>query len=101
LTDRLRHIRRALRWCQVNVIEVDGVRKVSLLDVRRDALGRALDVEQTRVVVEKLVTAGWLRALPIKQTGGRPEGRWEVNSLLFEPAESPESPERQAQRNRT
>jgi hypothetical protein len=67
--------------------------KLSLMDIRRDALARALDVEQTRAVVERLTAAGWLRAAPIVKTGGRPKERWAVNPQLFKPAESPESPE--------
>jgi hypothetical protein len=94
LTDRHRHARRALNWCLQNDRDV-----VSLKDLRRDALNHALDVGETRAqVVDRLVTAGWLRAEPIVTTGGRPKERWEVNPRLFGRAESAQSAERQAQK---
>jgi hypothetical protein len=72
LTDRHRHLRRALRWIKAN-----GRTEVSLKDIRREAFGGALDAEQTRDLLDRLVT-GWLR--PGKtDTGGRPY----VNPRIF------------------
>ena len=59
--------------------------------VRREALGGSVDVEQTRDLVDRMVEAGWLRAEPIVQTGGRPRERWAVNPRLFETAGTAES----------
>jgi hypothetical protein len=80
LTDRHRHLRRALRW-----IKADGQTEVSLKDVRREALGAALDAEQVRGLLDRLVTAGWLRLEKI-ETGGRPRERWLVNPAIFQAA---------------
>jgi hypothetical protein len=77
LTDRHRHLRRALRWIKAN-----GRTEVSLKDLRREAFGGAVDAEQTRDLIDRLVTAGWLR--PEKtDTGGRPLERWHVNPRIF------------------
>jgi hypothetical protein len=86
-TDRHRHLRRTLRWIRAN-----GLSVVSLKDVRREALGGALDADQTRDLLDRLVTAGWLR-LEKTETGGRPKERWVVNPRLFEtaPAETAET----------
>jgi hypothetical protein len=88
LSDRHCHLRRVLRWLRSN-----DHHEISLKDVRREALGGAVDVEQTRDLVGRLVTTGWLRAEPVVQTGGRPRERWTVNPRLFEAAETAESAE--------
>jgi hypothetical protein len=88
LTDRHHHIRRALRW-----LRSSGHREVSLKDIRREALGGSIDVEQTRDLVARMVAAGWLCAEPIVKTGGRPRERWIANPRLFEAAETAESAE--------
>ena len=89
LTDRYRHLRRLLRWARAN-----GRTEVSLKDVRREALGGALDAEQTRDLLDRLVAVGWLH--PEKtETGGRPRERWYVNPRLFETAETAQSAETQ------
>jgi Protein of unknown function (DUF3987) len=73
LTDRHRDLRRALRW-----IKASGRTEVSLKDIRREAFGGVLDAERTRDLLDRLVTARWLR--PEKtDTGGRPLERWQVN----------------------
>ena len=82
-TDRHRHIRRILRWLRANDRDV-----VSLKDMRREALGEALDGEQTRDLIERMIAAGWLRAEPIVHTGGRPRERWAVNPRLFASAQT-------------
>jgi hypothetical protein len=78
LTDRHKHVRRALRWIQANRLPV-----VSLKDIRREALGGSLDADQTRDLLDRLVAAGWVR-LEKTETGGRPRDRWFVNPRLFE-----------------
>jgi Protein of unknown function (DUF3987) len=79
LTDRHKHIRRVLRWIRVNHRE-----QVSLKDVRREALGGALDAEQAHDLLDRMVATGWLRLNTIK-TGGKPLHRWLVNPKLLEP----------------
>jgi hypothetical protein len=97
LTDRHRNIRRVLRWVLANVTKnAKDQYEVSLMDIRREALSGCVDVEQARDLVNRMVTAGWLRVKPIEQTGsagGRPRERWLVNPLLFKPAETAESAE--------
>jgi Protein of unknown function (DUF3987) len=80
LSDKHKHLRRALRWIRAHRLPA-----VSLKDIRRDALGGSLDRDQTRDLLERLVTAGWLR--PEKtETGGRPRERWLTHPILFETA---------------
>ena len=63
------------------------------MDIRREALGRRLDAEQTRSLLDGLVRAGWLKLVTTK-TGGRAIHRWRVNPLLFSGAPTPERSER-------
>ena len=92
LTEKHTNARRALSWTRANQRT-----EVSIQDIRQDALGRRLDAEQTRSLLDGLVRAGWLKLLTMK-TGGRAVHRWQVNPQLFPTAsplpESPESPER-------
>jgi hypothetical protein len=88
LTDRHRHIRRTLRWLRAN-----DRHEVSLRDIRREALGEGVDVEQTRDLVDRMIVAGWLRAEPAVKTGGRPRERWFANPRIFEPAATAKSAE--------
>jgi hypothetical protein len=63
-------------------------------DIRQDALGRRVDAEQTRSLLDGLVRAGWLK-LVTEKTAGRAIHRWHVNPQLFSgPSPLPESPER-------
>jgi Protein of unknown function (DUF3987) len=71
------HARRALLWIRAQQKE-----DVSLMDIRRDALGQRLDGKQTRAVMETLVQANWLKA-HTSPTGGRPSQRWWVNPALY------------------
>jgi Protein of unknown function (DUF3987) len=91
LTEKHTNARRALSW-----IRASQKTEVSLQDIRQDALGRRLDAEQTRSLLDGLVRAGWLKLVTTK-TGGRAAHRWQVNPHLFAGAdplpESPESPE--------
>jgi hypothetical protein len=93
LTDRHRNARRVLRWCRAN-----GRREISLMDVRREALGGSVDLEETRALVERLTAAGWLRNEPVIQTGGRPRERWGVNPRLSGLAETAGTAEMKAQK---
>jgi hypothetical protein len=77
LTDRHRHLRRALRWIKAN-----GRTEVSLKDIRREAFGGALGAEQTRDLLDRLVTAGWLRSEKT-DTGGAPVGALAHKSKNF------------------
>ena len=75
-----RHVtsRRVLRWIRLNQHS-----EISLKDIRRNALGHTLDAEQTERLLDRLVTAGWLRMEIEKPTGaGRPSKRWTVNPTL-------------------
>jgi hypothetical protein len=93
LSDRHRNARRLLRW-----IAASGKAEVSREEMRRDALGRSLDAEQTQDLIGMLERAGWLRkkeALTGPQ-GGRPVYRWEVNpNLLNGTAQTPQTPQTQ------
>jgi hypothetical protein len=88
LTEKHTNARRALCW-----IRTAQKAEVSLLDVRREALGRRIDAEQTRSLLDGLVRAGWLKLVTTK-TGGRAIHRWRVNPLLFSGAPTPERSER-------
>jgi hypothetical protein len=85
LTERHADARRVLRWAKAN-----HKTEVSLEAVRRDALAQKLNAERTLVVIEALVRAGWLRPkhTAVGKAGGRPAYRWEVNPLLWAPAET-------------
>jgi hypothetical protein len=84
LTEKQANARRALRWIRTN-----QKTEVSLLDIRREALGRQFDAEQTRNLLDGLVRAGWLKLVTTK-TDGRAIHRWQVNPLLFSGAPTPE-----------
>jgi Protein of unknown function (DUF3987) len=88
LTDRHRQIRRVLRW-----VRAYNRHEISLKDIRREALGESVDVGQTRELVDRMVTAGWVRVMPVVKTGGRPKERWTINPRLFEPAETAKTAE--------
>jgi Protein of unknown function (DUF3987)/Bifunctional DNA primase/polymerase, N-terminal len=88
LTEKHANARRALCWIRTN-----RKPEVSLLDIRREALGRRLDAEQTRSLLDGLVRAGWLKLVTTK-TDGRAIHRWQVNPLLFSGAPMPERSER-------
>jgi hypothetical protein len=81
LTDRHKHIRRALRWIREHRAE-----QFSLREVRREALSASLDAEQTYALLDRMVTAGWLQPPEKSSTGGRPLERWRVNPKIFETA---------------
>jgi hypothetical protein len=88
LTEKHTNARRALCWFRTNQKP-----EVSLLGVRREALGRRLDAERTRILLDGLVRAGWLKLVTTK-TDGRAIHRWQVNPLLFSGAPEPERSER-------
>jgi hypothetical protein len=88
LTETHANARRTLRWLATNRPE-----EVSLLDIRREALGRRLDAAQTRSLLDGLARAGWLKLLTTK-TAGRSIHRWQVNPQLFSGAPASERSER-------
>jgi hypothetical protein len=81
LTERHADARRILRWLAAN-----RRTEVSREDIRRYALGRSRDADQTQILLDQLCKAGWLRRRP-KATGGRPSVRYEVNPKLHEIAQ--------------
>jgi hypothetical protein len=80
LTERHAKTRRVLRWLQANNRD-----QVSREDVRREALSRHLDAEETQKVIDALERAGWLKKVRIETTG-RAKHRWRVNPKLFSEA---------------
>jgi hypothetical protein len=77
LSERHKAERRVLRW-----LKAVRLAEVSREDVRRDALARKYDADQVQTVLDRLVTAGWLRERQVP-TAGRTAHRWEVNPMLF------------------
>jgi hypothetical protein len=79
LSERHATARRALRW-----IGAGGLTEVSLQDIRRRALAHSLDESGTKLLVDRLVTAGWLRPKAVSEPApaSRPARRWEVNPNL-------------------
>jgi hypothetical protein len=88
LSQRHANARRVLLW-----IKAHGKGEVSREEIRRDALGRSLDADQTQCLLDNLVKAGRLLETPIG-TAGRTRRRWQVNPLIHETAETAERPER-------
>jgi hypothetical protein len=90
LSDRHKEARRVLRW-----IRAHQRAEVSREDVRRDAIGRSLNAEETEELLRFLVRAGWLRETvhPSGPKGGKPARRWQVNPTLYATAETPQTPE--------
>src|SRR5262249_20642218 len=84
LTEKHNNARRALCWIRAN-----QKTEVSLLDIRREALGRRLDAEQTRSLLDGLVRAGWLKLVTAK-TAGQPMRRCHVIIPLFSGVPTPD-----------
>jgi hypothetical protein len=86
--ERLMH--QVLGW-----IRARGAAQISREDVRRDALGQALNAHQSLQVIQSLERAGFLRKAEVDYAGnGRPALRWDVNPALIgaalaETAETP------------
>ncbi|GEP60814.1 DUF3987 domain-containing protein [Reyranella soli] len=78
LEARVRSVVRWLRSC--------GLDQVSREDVRRTALGQAVNACEADRVLARLTEAGVLRPIALQQPAqrGRPERRWEVNPALRE-----------------
>jgi hypothetical protein len=89
LTERHAKERKVLRWLRA---ERGTNGEVSVEDIRVSALGRAINAEEARELIERLVKAHWLRQAPSVNTGGRPLHRWQINPLLWSLPETPESP---------
>jgi hypothetical protein len=90
LTERHADARKVLKW-----IKATGKTEISLEDIRRDALGQALDAEGTQQLIDKsLVRTHWLREITVKSgTRGRPSRRWAVNPALNGAAENAQNAE--------
>jgi hypothetical protein len=94
LSDRHVNARRALRWIRVHR---RPQQKISIEDIRVDALARKLDAAQTSDLLAVMERSGWLRKKKDEdglQGRGRPARRWEANPLLWSPeiSEIPENP---------
>lgn len=74
-----RNARKVVRW-----LTTSGVAEVSREDIRRDALAQAVDAAGADLVINRLIDANVLRALPADTgpNGGRPPLRWVVNPSL-------------------
>jgi hypothetical protein len=71
--------RRVLAW-----IRARRAAEVSREEVRRDALGQAVDAEQALAVIQSLEHAGFLRKVASQPNGtGRPPLRWHVHPALI------------------
>lgn len=81
--------RRVLKWIRSSVKPGD---KLSLQQVRRNALAQSLAAEGTGQLLQRLEAAGWLKKTTTR-TQGRPRERWEINPKLFTDAASAESAE--------
>jgi hypothetical protein len=81
-SERHANARRVLGW-----IKAHGKNEVSRAEIRREALGRSLDADQTQSLLDSLVKAGWLRESSIS-TAGRKRRRWQVNPLIHATAEA-------------
>ena len=78
-TDRDRHARKATQWLKACAIE-----QVSREELRREALGQAVDAGETDGVIRRLEAGGVIRlsAELMVPNGGRPAKRWTVNPTL-------------------
>jgi hypothetical protein len=80
LSERDADARRVLRWMAARQRTV-----VSREEVRREALARRANADETQSLLERLVRAGWVRQhIEPRQSAGRPASRWEVNPRLRE-----------------
>ena len=78
-TDRDRLARRAVKWLRAQAFQL-----VSREDLRRDALGQAIDAGETDRLIARLEQAGVLRLHVVRQgaKGGRSARRWQVNPAI-------------------
>lgn len=78
-TDRDRLARRAVKWLRASAYQL-----VSREDLRRDALGQAIDAGETDRLIARLEQAGVLRLHAVHQgaRGGRAARRWQVNQTI-------------------
>jgi hypothetical protein len=78
-SDGERLMRQVLGW-----IRARGATRISREDVRRDALGQALNAHQSLQVIQSLERAGYLRKVVHEPEGaGRPPLRWDVNPAVI------------------
>lgn len=77
-TEADRLARRATRW-----LRRTQATEISRQDIRRYALGKTVNAEETDEVIAQLESAGLLRFIDdARPSGGRPRRRWEVNPAL-------------------
>jgi hypothetical protein len=88
LTERHANARKVLKW-----IRATGKTQVSREDIRRDALGQALDADRTdELIAKSLVRTGWLSPVPTKKgKRGKPATLWAVNPALNSTAQNAEN----------
>ena len=90
-SDDARLGRQVLAW-----IRTHRAAQVSREDVRRAALGQAVDAAQALTVIESLEKAGFLRRVAVAPGAtGRPPLRWDVHPALIggSPAETAQTPQ--------
>jgi hypothetical protein len=77
LSEHAADARRVLKW-----IAAKKAKQVSREQIRREALARSHDANETQALLERLVKAGWLKRTT-ERTSGRPNVRWKVNPQLM------------------
>jgi Protein of unknown function (DUF3987)/Primase C terminal 2 (PriCT-2) len=78
LSEHHANARRVLRWICAN----GRTDELSREEIRRYALGKTLNADETQKLLDGLVLAGWLQEIT-NMTGGRPQKRWVANPKLF------------------
>ena len=76
-SDRDRLARRLIRWMRQT-----RAAEISVQNVRREALGHAVNEEGATEIIGRLIKGNVLQAKPPAVTGGRPLIRWLVNPAL-------------------
>jgi hypothetical protein len=97
LSERHANARRVLKW-----VRAHGKIEVSREEIRREALGQALDAEATQALLDTLSKAAWCRSIKsvVGRSGGRPSLLWRFNPLLYgSAAETAETAETSAARS--
>ena len=78
-SDRQTDARRVLRW-----LKAEARTAFSREEVRRQALSRSLDADQTQKLIDGLEKSGWFREVTkARESAGRPPRRWIVNPRLW------------------
>src|SRR5215213_7267696 len=78
-SDRQADARRVLFW-----LKAEARRAFSREEVRRKALSRSLDADQTQKLIDGLEKSGWFKEITkARENAGRPPRRWIVNPRLW------------------